>query len=449
MNTATLAAPDDDPVIIGMDPHKRSATIDVLDRHERSLAVGRYSTDTDGYRDMLIAGRKFPQRVWAVEGAGGVGKHLAQRLLADGEPVLDVPAKLSAKVRVFSTGNGRKTDASDARSIAVAALRAPQLRPVTADDETVALRLLADHRDQLGVRRTQIANRVHKLFAELVPGGAKKSLTAAQAKKLLDLLEVDVVDVAGRTRWQLLGTLVEELAGIDQSVKSTDKNLRELIAATGSHLMDLYGLGPASTARLLGDVGDISRFKSKGHFASWNGTAPLDVSSGDNDHQRLSRAGNRRLNRVLHTMATTQIRRDTEGRRYYERKKAEGKSSMEALRALKRRLSDVVYRQMVADTRTLADVVTDPEVVTDPDVTAVAPTTAVLDLDQTGRAQDTHAPSSAGGEQLQTGPGGHSGATTDSSAADSNPNIDASEKSLPGPAEPSSTDSQAHRNITP
>ncbi len=148
---AAKAAGTAPTVVIGMDPHKRSATIEVLGRSEDVLGGGRFATDTPGYRAMLTAGRKFPARVWAVEGANGIGKHLAQRLIADGEDVLDVPAKLSARARVFSTGQGRKTDATDAHSIALVALRTPNLRSVEVDGEHVALRLLADRRDELGV----------------------------------------------------------------------------------------------------------------------------------------------------------------------------------------------------------------------------------------------------------------------------------------------------------
>jgi transposase len=127
-------------VVIGMDPHKRSATIEVIDEREQVLAQGRYGTDAGGYQQMLTAGRRFSDRVWAVEGCAGIGRHIAQRLVADGESVLDVPAKLSARVRVFDTGQGRKTDPVDAHSVAVAGLRSPGLRTVVADDATVALR---------------------------------------------------------------------------------------------------------------------------------------------------------------------------------------------------------------------------------------------------------------------------------------------------------------------
>ncbi|HEV7935736.1 MAG TPA: transposase, partial [Actinomadura sp.] len=127
--------------------------------------------------------------------------------------------------------------------------------------------------------------------------------------------------------------------------------LREAVEATGTGLLELYGLGPVGAARVLGEVVDVTRFPTRNHWASWNGTAPLDASSGDHNRHRLSRAGNRRINRVLHIMAIVQIRNDTEGRAFYQRKLAEGKTPMEAIRSLKRRLSDVLYRQLLADTR--------------------------------------------------------------------------------------------------
>jgi transposase len=335
------------PVIIGTDPHKRSATIEIIDHHEHVLRTGRFGTDQDGYQHLLAAGRQHPQRLWAVEGCQGIGRHLAQRLVADGETVVDVPAKLSARVRVFATGQGRKTDPVDAHSVAVVALRTNGLRHVQVDDETVALRMLVDHRDELGHARTQTVNRLHRLLLELLPGGAKKFLSAAQARALL--ASVRPRDVVGRTRRRLAADLVTELERIDQRIKAANAELRELVTASGSTLMELIGIGPSSAARLLGDIADIGRFADKGRFASWNGTAPLEASSGDQRRHRLSRAGNRRINRVLHVMAIVQLRHDTSGRAYYRRKLADGKTSMEAMRCLKRRLSDVVYQRMVHD----------------------------------------------------------------------------------------------------
>jgi transposase len=151
-----------------------------------------------GYQAMLKAGRKYPHRTWAVEGCNGIGRHIAQRLVADGETVVDVPAKLSARVRVFATGQGRKTDPVDAHSVAVAALRTKGLRQVVVDDATVALRLLVDRRDGLGRARTDTINRLHRLLLELVAGGAKKFLSAPQARALL--ATVRPRDIVGRTR---------------------------------------------------------------------------------------------------------------------------------------------------------------------------------------------------------------------------------------------------------
>jgi transposase len=373
-------------LIIGMDPHKRSATVEVIDGQGKVVGQGRFGTDPTGYQAMLMLGRQHVERVWAVEGCYGVGRHIAQRLVADGESVLDVPAKLSAQVRVLATGHGRKTDSVDAHSVAIAALRATGLRSVGVDDTTTAVRLVADRRDELGRARTQTINRVHRLLLELVPGGAKRSLSTAQARALLNTVRPR--DLVGRTRRQLASELITELAGIDKKIKAADVQLTELLAQTGSTLQQLHGIGPSGAARLIGDIADIARFATPARFASWNGTAPLDVSSGDQQRHRLSRAGNRQINRVLHVMAVTQIRGDTEGRAYYRRQRAAGKTHLEAMRKLKRRLSDIVYRHMANDAK-----------------------------------------------PARTGPGGHSGATLQSSAASPIPTASSSDQSLPGPVD--------------
>jgi transposase len=317
-------------VIIGVDPHKASATIEVLDRCERVMGGGRYATDRNGYRAMRDAVARWPERVWAVEGSGGIGRHLAQRLVADGEAVVDVQAKLSARVRVFSTGQGRKTDATDAHSIALVAARTPGLAAVAEDREVAVLRLLANRHDELAAHRVQTVTRLHRLLLELIPGGAPVFLSALQAKALL--ATVRPRDLAGRTRRAMAAELLADLVAADRRLKASEKRLREAVTATGGQLMSLYGLGPVGSARLLADIGDIARFPTRARFASWNGTAPIDAPSGQQVRHRLSRAGNRRINRVLHIMAIVQIRHDTEGRGYYRRKLAAGKTPIEALR---------------------------------------------------------------------------------------------------------------------
>jgi transposase len=184
-----------------MDPHKRPATIEVIDEQARVLAAGRYGTDKAGYAQMLAAARKFADRVWAVVGCNGIGRHLAHRLVHDGETVSGVPPKLSAQVRVFATGNGRKTDEAGAHSVALAALRAPGLVQVRAGEDLVVMGMLADRRDELGRARTQVTGRLHRLLLELLPGGARKFLSARQARTMI--ATVKPRDLAGKTRRRL------------------------------------------------------------------------------------------------------------------------------------------------------------------------------------------------------------------------------------------------------
>jgi transposase len=323
-------------VIIGMDPHKRSATIEVIDERAAVLAAGRYGTDTAGYGQMLAAARKFADRIWAVEGCNGIGRHLAHRLVHDG-----VPPKLSAQVRVFATGNGRKTGPVGAHSVALVALRTPGLVQVQVEEELVVMGMLADRRDEQGRARTQVVSRLHRLLLELRPGGAGRFLSARQARALI--AAVRPRDLAGKTRRRLAAEMASELEATGKKIRALDRELTALVTARGSTLMQLYGIGPAGAARLLADVGDIRR------FASWNGTAPLDASSGSQARHRLSRAGNRHLNRVLHIMAVVQLRNQTKSRACYDQRRAGGMPAMMAVRALKRRLSNVVFARMLAD----------------------------------------------------------------------------------------------------
>jgi transposase len=388
-------------IVIGVDPHKLSATIEVVDHHETLLTSGRFGTDKAGYAAMRKHVAAWPERTWAVEGSNGAGRSLAQRLLADGEHVVDVPAKLAARARMLDTGHGRKTDAHDAHSVAVAAVRAKQLRVLALDPELETLRMLVDRREELARQRTQAANRLQRLLGELTPGKAKRDITTAQAKAIL--ASVRPRDLVGKTRRRLAAEQLSDLVAIEKRTKSLTKELKAMVEDSGSTLMELPGVGPIVAARVLADVGDVTRFADRNRFASWTGTAPIEASSGEHVRHRLSRAGNRRMNHMIHIAAATQIRLDTEGRRYYRRKLAAGKTRMEAMRCLKRRISDALYRQLLTD--------------------ACA-------------AEQTAA---------ETGPGGHCGATLTSSAVDLPPHIDTSDQPLPGPALPTLQRPQRHR----
>ena len=376
-------------VFIGVDPHKLSATIEVVDATERILATGRFSTDKAGYAAMRKRVAGYPERTWAVEGSNGAGRPLAQRLLADGEHVVDVPAKLSARARALDTGHNRKTDPHDAHAVAVVAVRTPKLRVLSYDVQLEALRLLVDRRAELSRARIQCVNRVHRLLSELVPGQSKRDITTGQAKTIL--ATVKPRDVAGRTRRRLAAEKIAELVAIEKKIKALTRELKEMVLATGSTLMELPGVGPVVAARTLADTGDVARFADRNKYASWTGTAPIEASSGEVVRHRLSRAGDRRMNHMIHIAAATQIRLDTPGRAYYRRKLAAGKSRREAMRCLKRRISDALYRRLRADAETAA-------------------------------------------QNSDAGPGGHSGAALQSSAAGFHPHTGTSDQPLPGPA---------------
>jgi transposase len=333
-------------VIIGVDPHKASHTAAALDEHGQLLDHQRIPATLDGYQQLRQWAGRWRQPCWAVEGAHGVGRALAERLVGDREHVVDVPAKLAARVRVLSVGHGRKSDPDDAVSVAVAARSAPQLRQVSVEDQAVVLHLLTKRREDLVAARTQTINRLHRLLVDLVPGGARRNLTAKRAAALL--AAITPAGHAAVTRWQLAGDLIADVRQLEQRITAVEARLKAAVAQSNTSLVALFGVGPVLAAKLLGEVGDVGRFPSKHHFAAHTGTAPLEASSGQVVRHRLSRAGDRKPNHALFMMAMVQVRRPSAGQAYYQRKLAEGKPPKEALRCLKRRRSDAVYRWLLA-----------------------------------------------------------------------------------------------------
>ena len=337
-------------VTIGVDPHKASNTISVLDMSGAVVLQARFPNTHRGFVEMRKAVSMYPTRRWAVEGANGMGRSVAQRLVAEGETVADVPAKLAARVRVYSEGHGRKTDAADATSVAKAAVHSPRIRPVVVDDETVALKLLVDRRHELVASRTASMCRLHRLLRELIPGGAPRELSADRAQQILD--ELDVSGPAAVMRRDLGLEHVEDVRVIDRRIDQVNTRIIAMTKQRHTTLIRIYGIGWIAAAVIIAETVDVRRFPTKHHFASYTGTAPIDVSSGDNTKHRLSRSGNRRLNWAIHVAAITQIRNQTPGREFYDRKIAEGKTKQEALRALKRRITDAVWKQLQLDVET-------------------------------------------------------------------------------------------------
>jgi len=346
-------------VMIGIDPHKASHTAVVISGTEEPLGELRVRACAAQAERLLEWAAAWPERTWAVEGAGGLGHLLAQQLLSAGERVLDVQPKLGARVRLLATGNVNKNDPNDARSVAVAALRSPGVREARPDDHAAVLKVWSKRRRDLASSRTQVVCRLHAVLCELVPGGVPKKIIAAHAGRLL--ISITPPDAVAAARWELAAALLEDLRRIDGQLRETRKKLDAAVRASGTSLTSLFGVGPVIAATVIGEVRDVSRFKNRDRFAAYNGTAPIEVASGKRKVNRLSRRGNRRVNHAIHMAAVTQVRQPhSEGRAYFEKKLAEGKTHREALRSLKRQISDAVFTRLRADARRAAGQVRDP-----------------------------------------------------------------------------------------
>ncbi|HJY56886.1 MAG TPA: IS110 family transposase [Streptosporangiaceae bacterium] len=346
-------------VMIGVDPHKASHTAVAISAVEGPLGEVRVRACAVQAERLLAWAAAWPQRTWAVEGAGGLGHLLAQQLLAAGERVLDVPPKLGARVRLLAAADTNKNDPNDARSVAVAALRSAGVREVRPDDHAAVLKIWSKRYRDLGRTRTQVVCRLHAVLCDLIPGGVSRPIYAARAARILQ--QITPPDAVAAARCELAAGFLDDLRRIDAQIRETRKKLATAVQATGTSLTRLSGVGPVIAAAVIGDVRDVSRFPGRDHFAACNGTAPIEVSSGPRKIYRLSRRGNRRLNHAIHMAAITQIHhRHSDGRAYYDKKLAEGKTPKEALRSLKRQISNAIFACLQADARRAATPVKGP-----------------------------------------------------------------------------------------
>jgi len=335
-------------VIIGVDPHKATHTAVAISSSEHELARKKVRSGAHQAEQLLDWAASFETRTWAIESAGGLGYLLAQQLVAAGETVVDVPATLASRVRVLATGRSNKNDPNDAVSVGVAALRSPGLRRVEAAGHSEVLRLLAKRNTDIGNHRTRVVCRMHALLAELAGGGISKEINASDVDWFLTTL-VPATPVE-QARYELALELLEDIRRLDAQLKASHKRIRVAVQASGTSVTDLFGVGPIIAAELIGYTGDVGRFRNRDQFAAYNGTAPVEFSSGGRTVHRLSKRGNRQLNHAIHMAAICQLRQPhSDGRAYFERKVADGKTNKEAIRALKRQISNAVYRHLVAD----------------------------------------------------------------------------------------------------
>jgi transposase len=335
-------------VILGVDPHKGSHTVVAVDQAEVVLGQLRVRAGAAQAGRLLAWAAAWPERTWAVEGARGTGYLLARQLVAAGERVLDVQPKLGARVRLLATGATNKNDPSDALSVAIAALRSAAAAKVRPDDHATVLKTWSKRHRDLSRARNQVVCRLHAVLCDLIPGGVSKQIRAAAAARILE--QVKPSGAVQQARRELAAEYLADLRRIDARRRETKKKLAAAVRASGTTLTDVFGVGPAIAATVIGDVRDISRFPTKDRFAACNGTAPVEVSSGNRIVYRLSLRGNRRLNHAIHMAAVSQIRYPhSDGRACYDKKTAEGKTPKEALRALKRKISDALYKRLKAD----------------------------------------------------------------------------------------------------
>ncbi len=335
---------------IGIDPHKATHTAVAIDGSEMVLGEITIAADRSQTTKLVEWANELDGdgRLWAVEAAGGLGYLLSQQLIAQGERVVDVPPVLASRVRVLSSGHSEKNDPNDARSVAIAALRQPNLAVVHREDYSQVLRMLAKRHQELTALRTQAVCRLHAVLAQLKPGGHSRHLSAKAASRMLR--GIRLLDVVGEQRRQMAHTHLGDIRRLDRDIKANKALVRRAVTAADSTLTDLYGVGPMVAAFVIGYTGDPTRFATADHYAAYNGTAPIEYSSGGSIKHRLSMRGNRVLNHAIHMAAMAQISKPASiGWIYYDKKQAEGKTKKEALRALKRRISDVIYRQLVAD----------------------------------------------------------------------------------------------------
>ena len=333
--------------VIGIDPHRGSHAAVVIDRSETVRAVLELPADRRQRQRLLDWSVEFTPRLWAIEGASGTGALLAQQLVAAGERVIDVPPKLAARVRLLDNEQSDKNDRHDARSVAVVALRKTNLHEVTVEDHIAVLRLLAKRHHDLVAGRTRVVCRLHTTLCYLAEGHFPRRLRADQAAAILT--RIRPTTVIGSERKALARDLLVELRRHDRDLDELATRIRTAVDASGTTVTDVHGIGPIMAAYILGHTRDIARFKDAGHYARYNGTAPISASTSARNEHRLNRDGNRQLNHAIHIAAVTQVAHDTPGRVYYRRKIDEGKHRKAALRSLKRHISDAVYNQLVAD----------------------------------------------------------------------------------------------------
>jgi transposase len=335
-------------VVIGIDGHKRTHTAVAVDDNGAQLGVVTVAANAGGHLELLRWAEAFAERRFAVEDCRHLTRQLERDLLGAGEHVVRVPPKLMAGQRRAARTKG-KSDPIDALSVARAVLREPDLPMASLEGEERAVRLLLDHREDLVAERTRIINRVRWHLHGIDPAlesGAGDLTCLKPVERLVARIEgLEGVEA------EILGDLLPRLIELTITERRLEREIAVRVAPLAPSLLALEGCGTLSAAKIVGETAGVARFKDRNAYARHNGTAPIPVWSGNSDHHRLNRGGNRQLNAALHRIAITQLRGSGPARELFDRLTACGKTKRDALRIVRRRLSDVVYKRLLEDSR--------------------------------------------------------------------------------------------------
>lgn len=337
-------------VVLGADLHKRSHTIVVIDGTGRQLADKTIPATDAGHLELRRWAAQWPERTWGLEDCRHLSRRLDAELVRAGEAVVRVSPKLMAGTRRSGREPG-KSDPIDALAVARAVLREPDLPTATLEGPDRLIRLLVDHREDLVGERTRHEQRLRWFLVELaIDEPALRSLGRTVVQVRLAAALVERTESVARFARDLLARIVE----LSTAIRALEREIEGLVPTLAPTLLALPGCGALTAAKIIGEAAGISRFRSKEAFARHNGTAPVPVWSGNTVRHRLNRGGNRQLNAALHRIAITQIRLAGPGRAYLEHRIAQGDSRTEAIRALRRRISDEVFRRLRADERVMS-----------------------------------------------------------------------------------------------
>ncbi len=335
-------------VTLGVDAHKASHTIVAVDGNGRQVGTTTVKATSPGHLVALQWAGRFGERCWALEDCRHLTRRLERELVAAGERVIRVPPKLMAGARRGARTPG-KSDPIDALAVARAALREPGLPMAHLEGPARQVRLLVDDREDLVAERTRAQNRLrwhlHELDPEwVIPAGALDRYC------VLDRLE-ERFGAIDELVAQLVVRLVRRCRDLTRQIKDLERVITRLVTPLAPNLLALPGCGALTAAKLIGETADVRRFRTRAAFAMFNGTAPVPVWSGNTTRHRLNRGGNRQLNAALHRILVTQMRCHPPAQHYLQRRIAHGNTKTEAIRALRRQLSDVVYQRLNEDSR--------------------------------------------------------------------------------------------------